>query len=191
MRMSLENSLDLLLVLLYAPGPGGRHGEEVKGFTRLQKLFFLLWQEAGFDKYISELKEFEAYNYGPFSNSLFDDIEFAKSIELIAEKLVPPDLQLENSEELEFFNEDLLISNDVDPDDDAPSGTVNFNTRRDFHLTEKGFDIAMEIWGELSDEDRSGLQRVKTLYNSMPFMELIRYVYSKYPKYAKKSLLVL
>ncbi|MFV2044596.1 MAG: hypothetical protein ACC700_15350 [Anaerolineales bacterium] len=78
--MGIQNSVDLLLTLIYVPGPTGKQGEPIKGFTRLQKLFFLLWKEAGFDRLVPELREFEAYNYGPFSNSLYDDIEFAKSL---------------------------------------------------------------------------------------------------------------
>ena len=181
--MAIENSLDLMLALLYSPGASGKEGETIKGFTRVQKLFFLLWKEGNFDKYVSELKEFEAYNYGPFSNSLYDDIEFARSIGLIKVTKVKPELQLENVDEIEVTQDELDFK-EIDPS--------NIKTREDYDLTEKrGIEIAKEIWKEISPEDRIKIRRIKTIYNQMPFMKLIRYVYSKYPDYAKKSLLVL
>lgn len=67
---------------------------------RGQKLFFLLWK-AGLDKFVSEPKEMAAYNCGPFSNSRYDDIEFAKSIGLIGVAKSMPKFQIEISHELE------------------------------------------------------------------------------------------
>ena len=180
--MGIQNPVDLLLAISYAPGSTGNEGEPIKGFTRLQKLIFLLWKEAKFDEFVPELREFEAYNYGPFSSGLYDDIEFAESIDLLDVQKSKPELQLENIEEVEAY-EDTIDLADIDPSASR--------TREDFVLNEKGLEVAKEIWSELGDEERRKLIQIKSVYNQMPFMQLIRYVYSKYPKYAKKSLLML
>jgi len=45
--------------------------EEIQGRTRFQKMVFLLQQE--FEK--TEFYDFEAYDYGPFSKGLYDDLD--------------------------------------------------------------------------------------------------------------------
>lgn len=180
--MGIENAVDLLLVILYSPGASKKRGEPIKGLTRMQKLFFLLWKEGGFDKYVPELRNFIAYNYGPFSNELFDDIEFAESIDLIKTSKSNPEFQIENTDEIEVHHESLAVS-DID--------LRKFKTREDFGLTERGLEVAKEIWNELGKEEKELLRKIKTLYNNMPFMQLIRYVYSKYPDYAKESVLLI
>lgn len=180
--MAIENSLDLLLCLLYAKGGSRKTGEKIKGMTRLQKLFFLLWKEAGFDKYVSSLKEFEAYNYGPFSNSLYDDIEFAEEIGLIKVEYSEPEYNLENIDEEEFL-ESFAASEGIEVDANP--------ARKDFQLTDLGEKEAKDIWGSLEPETKKKIISIKTRYNSKPFMELMRYVYKKYPEYAKKSIMVL
>ncbi len=45
--------------------------EEIQGRTRFQKMVFLLQQEFG----NTEFYDFEAYDYGPFSKGLYDDLD--------------------------------------------------------------------------------------------------------------------
>ena len=181
--MAIQNTVDLLIALVYAPGATGLEGEPIRGFTRLQKLLFLLWKEASFDEYVPELRQFVAYNYGPFSSNVYDDIEFAESIGLIGVKKARPELKLENTDEIESYEGSLDLSG-IEIDD--------LKTREDFELTEgRGMEIAREIWHELDEDQRRRLQKVKASYNQMPFMRLIRYVYSEYPDYAKKSILLI
>lgn len=61
------------LTLLYA-----RDGEPIEGRTRMQKLVFLLQQrleERDKDPFLSGDYEFIAYDYGPFSKDLYDDLD--------------------------------------------------------------------------------------------------------------------
>ena len=58
----VETGLDVVLLLLYAPGTSGGPCEPVRGITRLQKLLFLLWKEGGFRDDIPKLYNFEAYD---------------------------------------------------------------------------------------------------------------------------------
>jgi len=53
-------------------------GEPIEGRTRLQKLVFLMQkrlEELGEDPLQSDDYEFIAYDYGPFSKELYDDID--------------------------------------------------------------------------------------------------------------------
>lgn len=61
------------LALLYAGD-----GETIEGRTRMQKLVFLMQQyldERDEDLFTSEEYEFIAYDYGPFSKELYDDLD--------------------------------------------------------------------------------------------------------------------
>lgn len=77
------------LVLMYSEGQ-----EAVQGRTRLQKMAFLLQQELE-DIDISTY-DFEAYDYGPFSKELYDDLD-----ELIEKELI--------EESREEFDEDKVL----------------------------------------------------------------------------------
>jgi len=68
---------------------------------------------------------------------------------------------------------------------------VSPRVRRDFALTKTGREAAKEIYDDLDDERRRRLDQVKRRFNSMPFFDLLRYVYRKYPAFAKKSVLSL
>jgi len=66
---------DMLLLLLYAPGPSGQICEPVKGKTRLQKEVFLT-QKSLRDADIFTYYPFRPYTLGPYSKELYDDIEW-------------------------------------------------------------------------------------------------------------------
>ncbi|MDS0297537.1 hypothetical protein NDI76_02120 [Halogeometricum sp. S1BR25-6] len=71
----------LPMVLLDACG-----GDEIEGRTRLQKLVFLMEQELG--EQLDVLLDgsdynFIAYDYGPFSKQLYDDLEYLDDAGLI------------------------------------------------------------------------------------------------------------
>lgn len=73
----------LPLALAYADNQ-----EPVHGRTRLQKMVFLMQQELedeGFDLTGRNQYQFMAYDYGPFSKTLYDDIDRLKDQHLIHE----------------------------------------------------------------------------------------------------------
>ena len=94
--MRVENSMDLLLVLLYSPGKKGEL-EPIEGITRLQKLMFLLQQGKGPSELVKQAQEYEyrAYKMGPYSSELIQDLDELKSARLLAtdqlEYLLPDD----------------------------------------------------------------------------------------------------
>jgi len=174
----IESSLDVVLSLLYAPGTSGKEGEPVHGITRLQKLLFLLWKEGAFYQDVPDLYNFKAYDFGPCMDDLYDDLEFAENIDLISIQEVP------SGNEFEGGDEDAFLA-------DFGFQLVKQQTRRDFMLTDTGLEASREIYSKLDDDQRNRLVQIKQRYNSMPFFDLLRYVYKKYPAFAKKSVLSL
>ncbi len=174
----IENGLDVVLALLYARGTSGRKGEPVHGITRLQKLLFLLWKEGAFYEDMPDLYNFKAYDFGPCMDDLYDDLDFAEDIELSSIREVP------SGNEFEGGDEDAFLG-------DFGFSLVKRRTRRDFALTEAGQEAAKEIYDGLEEQRRQGLDQIKRRFNSMPFFDLLRYVYRKYPRFAKRSVLSL
>jgi hypothetical protein len=172
----IETGLDVVLALLYAPGTSGREGEPVGGITRLQKLLFLLWKEGRFYEDIPNLYNFKAYDFGPCMDDLYDDLDFAEDIELISIQEVPSGNEYEGGDE-DAFLEDFGFK------------LVKQFTRKDFSLTPAGQEAAKEIYDNLDGERRKRLDQIKRRFNTMPFFDLLRYVYRKYPKFAKRSVL--
>ncbi len=99
----IEAGIDVLLVLLYAPGISGKTSEPMCGITRLQKLLFLLWKEGRFYEDIPDLYNFKAYDFGPCMDDLYDDLEFAEDIGLIAINEVPSGNEYEGADENAFL----------------------------------------------------------------------------------------
>ena len=97
-EFKFENTLDLILVLLYARGVSGKECEPIEGITRLQKFVFLLNQGRVPGELVKIAKEYgyQPYKMGPYSDELRDDLETLISLGLIkTEKLtywIPDDL---------------------------------------------------------------------------------------------------
>ena len=174
----IETGLDVVLALLYAPGTEGGEGEPVRGITRLQKLLFLLWKEGAFYEDIPNLYNFKAYDFGPYMDDLYDDLDFAEDIELISVQEVASGIEFEGGAEDAFLA-------------DFGFKPVKRPARRDSALTEAGGEAAKEIYDNLDEQRRQRLNQIKRRFNSMPFFDLLRYVYRKYPAFAKKSVLSL
>ena len=102
-KQAIESGVDVLLALLYAPGITKKTGEPVRGITRLQKLLFLLWKEGDFYRAIPNLYGFEAYDFGPCMDDLYDDIDFAQDIGLIQIVEVPTANEFEEADEKAFL----------------------------------------------------------------------------------------
>jgi uncharacterized protein YwgA len=66
---------DLLLLLLYAPGPSGEKNEPIKGKTRLQKELFLAQKQLR-DEGVSRPFSFMPYDMGPYSKELYNTIDW-------------------------------------------------------------------------------------------------------------------
>jgi len=76
--------IDILKMLLYAPGPTNMTNEPIVGRTRLQKELFLA-QKALRDR-ISRPYGFMPYYYGPFSRQLYVDLSWLEHNGLVEER---------------------------------------------------------------------------------------------------------
>ncbi len=77
----------LLLLILVAGGETRKYNEPVAGRTKLMKELFLLQQR---DKKVAPRYDFKPYDYGPFSQQIWSDLEELKVRGLIdSENLYP------------------------------------------------------------------------------------------------------
>jgi len=154
---------ELVALLLYAPGQTNKIGEEVVGRTRLMKIIFLLLEEGGLSDEISKKATFKPYKYGPFDAEFYDAIEALKELKVIEETPV---------------SEDELEISDIDEPYDV--NTV-------YKLTPVGIAKVQRIVDELSPDVIRKITNYKSIYTNKPLVEILHYVYSKYPEYATVS----
>ncbi len=136
---------------------------EIQGTTRLMKLLFLLKNESKFNK--KELAGFYTFRpgrYGPFSRGIEQDLEELRHRNFIKlqTKEIPLDEFSEESRSLHVYRM-------------APART----------------DILQEA---LENLPKDVLQRLTFLnyFNKMRLTDLLRYVYTRYPKYIRSSIIV-
>lgn len=97
-------SKDILLMLLYLPGENNDINEPIIGRTRITKMIFIFEQEilkklkSNVDD--AKLPEFIAYNYGPYSKELIDDINFLSTLGFIEKKYLSSGISKADEAEL-------------------------------------------------------------------------------------------
>jgi hypothetical protein len=166
----IKSGLDLLIVLLYA-----NKQEKIEGVTKLVKLLFLLIKEGNFKEFEKEYG-FEAYNYGHWSSQVLNFTETVREMGLIKSEereLKPhekPDVDLIEAE-LDVAEMPELVENKISI----------------FSLTADGLKVGRVLYERLTKDERIKIEDVKKKFNRMSLSELIRYVYLKYPEFAKKS----
>ena len=184
----IKNSKDLIVLLLYAPGPQGKLCEPIQGQTRLMKMIFLFKEEIArkfnLDQVIDEaaFPKFEAFDYGPYSGQVYSDLEFLVNYQFV-EVRANADLDV-SEEERQEFDYWTATSNEDDEIDPRSVG-------RAFSLTLRGskFVEKMRLWESLSAEQRRVLREFKTRCVSASLRSLLRYVYTNYDAMTKKSLI--
>lgn len=145
----------LPLALLYAD-----EEHQIDGRTRFQKLIFLMQMEGnlnGLDP--TDTYRFEPYDYGPFSSTLYDDLDSHIERGLI-----------EDSKE-ELDEEDDIVKYEYQLESDGQEFVEEQVSENEF--------------GRIVQE----AERIIEEYGDIPLPELIDLVYSKYPDYAENSVL--
>ena len=179
----IESGMDVLMALLYAPGATGKDGEEIRGITRFEKLLFLLGKETKFQQYLSKDFEFEAYDFGPFSVEVFDNLEALEDAGFVETRIVGSKHRTETYDALE-------IESDVITDDDLLFMVADDTKKlKIYKLTTRGIKVGKTLYDSLTEEERRSLREKKTRFNSMPLNRLLRYIYTKYPEEAKESVI--
>ncbi|WP_314647070.1 hypothetical protein [uncultured Microbacterium sp.] len=167
--------VDDAVVLLLGAGSGGREQKaQIKGITRLEKLVFLLERETDAGKILTEDPQFKAYNFGPFSQKVYQAVD-----KLVAAGLLTDSKRLSRSSEDSWEAASLLGVDDVYTD---------FSTR-DFELT----DVGREYYGALTEELPNAVVRqaaeLRNRFSGWRLRDLVRYVYERYDQFTEKSLI--
>jgi len=145
----------LPLALLYAD-----EEHQIDGRTRFQKLIFLMQMEGNLnDLDPTDTYRFEPYDYGPFSSTLYDDLDSHIERGLI-----------EDSKE-ELDEEDDIVKYEYQLESDGQEFVEEQVSENEFER------IVQEA------------ERIIEEYGDIPLPELIDLVYSKYPDYAENSVL--
>jgi uncharacterized protein YwgA len=176
--MDALSRAEILMLLL---GAAGAHGERepIQGTTRLQKLLFLIENEAGIRASVGKDFDFTAYKFGPVSKELYDDLEKLENLGLLEAKAVAEPSESELGEyDLSF--EGLM-------GDEEQKSKESLEERR-FRLTAKGMDwLNKNVKPKLHSDVSEKIRKIKGKYGSFALSDLLYYVYTKYPDMTSAS----
>jgi uncharacterized protein YwgA len=175
-EISVENGMDVVLILLFAGGGKQAKNEKIVGNTRLDKLMFLLEKETNLKKYIERSISFDAYNFGPYSSELFDSVQALVNAGLI---------KTEKAESEDYLSEVDRYHLEQQLEDIAESSksTVIYS------LTADGEIVASALFQSLSESEQNEVISIKKSFNSTNLRSLLQYIYRKYPESAVNSLI--
>ncbi len=162
-------SSDLILILLAAATGTKSVRGRLDGITRLEKLLFLADKETSIPSDVAEPFVFQPYDFGPYSKAVYEAVELLEQAGLVREDRAYQGQALDSAEEAE-----------------ALSPEEREGVERRFWLTEDGSAVAAFL-SQQHPKVASQLGEIKAQYGDMPLRRLIRYVYTKYPKYAEAS----
>lgn len=195
-RSSMEKnnykSVDFILLLLYSPGYTGEVNEPIAGRTKITKMLFLFEKELATKFHLSELVgsaeidkifNFEGWNYGPMSKTLFKDIDFLKNINFVED--------VTNLEEEELSLEEIEEYNSYIEDEKSENSLVTEYKSEVLKLTPKGIKFIEDKnkYDALTDEQKQLLINFKAKFNKAKLYHILKYVYTnpKYIQYLDKS----
>lgn len=186
--MAKLNGADYLLLLLYL-----NNKEPILGAVRLEKMMFLfnmeiapILKKKGLES--DKLPEFIAYNYGPFSKDVYEQVELFKGIKFIQItdlKATEEMVEVDDLEEMSY--EDVSFVNEM-----ASKGYMLKTDGKyyKYSLLKMGENFVVEnILPSVSVEQKALLETFKKKITSIYPKQLLKYVYSKYPDYTTKSLI--
>lgn len=185
---SLPLSRKDLVLLLVGLREDGELGDSIAGVTRLQKYLYLLEKEAGLKPDDRGGFAFTAYNYGPYSSKLYDDIEFLENLELVTSRPVAEASELEADAVETLSYEDLIDDGPTDNGKDEGARAADAYQERRFSLTEKGRKRVAELLakGEIDPAVQS-IRKMKGKFSTYSLIDLLHYVYTKHPDSASFS----
>lgn len=174
---------DYLLLLLYINGK-----EPIKGSVRLTKMMFLfnehivpVLKRNGLES--EKLPEFIAYNYGPFSKDLYEQVDLFTGIGFMQVR------DLNETEEMSGVD-NIVEKEFVDECYEDDEETKSENSYREYCITDIGSGfVESELLGKLTSSQLGLLRQYKKKITEMTMKQLLHYVYTRYPQYAEKSLI--
>lgn len=174
----INNRKDFLLLLLYSPGVTGEFNEPIVGRTRLVKMLFLFKEEAlehfrrGTDVNENNFYEFFAWDFGPFSTQVYDDITFFMMQGFIESTLTEEESLPESAAEWERWLEKTGVRETVD--------TVEIYQEESFKLTPKGMKFTEGLYDSLSSSQQELLKNFKARLSTVPLRAILKHVYTNY-----------
>jgi len=168
-----------VLLLLLGLEASGVSPKGIGGITRLQKLLFLLWKEAGIREVGADF-EFKPYKAGPYSRRLYDELELLENVGLVRSEVQGESTSAEVAELEALSFEDLMGNGGQTFADLEVHSPETFEERR-YSLTEKGLAALNKI---LTKESVTpfvdGIRRIKTKFGNYSLQDLLYHVYTKY-----------
>lgn len=181
----LQNTKDLILLLLHAPGKTGQSNEPISGQTRLMKMIFLFDREIRkhFNKDAFEataFPEFEAYDYGPYSPKVYADLEWLVNTGFVqVSESSEGDAIEEERAEFDYWTATTNADDDLDPS----------RVGKSFSLSDRGqrfLERMLPKWN-ISPQQMAILREFKTRCVEASLRSLLRYTYSRYPEMTGRS----
>lgn len=180
---------DILLLLLYM-----NNCAPIRGRTRLQKMMFVFQEEImkqyGFNKKL-ELKrqenlfDYRAHRFGPFSKDVFELMEFFVNIQMVDVKF-----DSDYEELLDSMDDEDVLVNDIEDDPDLEDNEIYPEGKGDpiYKLTKigKGY-VEEKLLQYLDEKQKAALEKLKESFNSYSLNQILKYVYTKYPKMTEES----
>jgi hypothetical protein len=180
--MSIEIDREDVLLLIFDAYERLFRKAAFNGVTRLEKLVFLLAEEAGL-KDVGQLFAFRAYKFGPYSKGVYDAASFLQSANLV-------DVEVKPYYSYYLAEEEKELQRDTETEDEIeePSPTGH---EKLFALTKNGKALAgklRSIWEKDYPDALNQIDQIVGRYGSLPLNQIIRYVYRRYPKMAENSI---
>lgn len=179
------SSSDYLLLLLDLDDR-----KPIVGAIRLMKMMFL------FDKEISPIiskkgakldvmPDFVAYDFGPFSKDIYEQIELFQNLKFIKTDSVSTNDSTDELDDWEtLYGEDIF---DVELKDGYRKLNIDYKSIK-YAIEDRGHRyVEKMIIPELSKEVLDLLLNFKKKLNSVTTQQLLYYVYSRYEKYTTES----
>ena len=150
----------------------------INGITRLQKFLFLLENENYIEKIEGGYK-FEAYKAGPYSSTLYDDLEFLENIGLIESEISGVATE-EEVADMDFTFEELMDSENIK--------TPDVYDEKRFKLTKEGLTkVKSLLESKKYDPIVNGIRKIKSKFGNYSLNDLLYYVYTEYPDMTTES----
>ena len=183
MAVKKLNGADYLLLLLYLD-----NCKPIKGAIRLTKMMYLfekeiepLLKKGGV---ISDnLPEFIAYNFGPFSKDLYEQVEFFQNIQFISTRNIN---SIEDMGEVDDWK-GIWFDGVADPMDLGPEVDSKY---MEYSLMDRGKNfVAQSLLEVFSADQIKLLEQFKRKIVRTTARDILRYVYTKYPDSAENSII--
>ena len=187
LKQSKLTGADYLLLLLYLD-----NCTAIKGAIRITKMMFIFNKEIapilrkkGASICEEDLPKFSAYNYGPFSKDVYEQLELFQSIGFIKAKNLYAG---EEMSEVDDWEESAFET-------DFSEGTLEYTNSQDgkfmqYRLLSLGKKyVESEVLPQFTQDQLSVLSAYKQRIVCTSPKMILKYVYTKYPEMTENSLI--